>query len=68
MPQDWYNLSSHYGTRDALVSLVGALRSSSVDALVDMVLNHRTAPAQVWCHLHRKTIRSALFLDNTFII
>lgn len=46
MPRDLYNLDSHYGNEEALISLVKRFQSRGIKVLGDAVLNHRCAQHQ----------------------
>ncbi len=40
-PNQWYNLNSQWGTKEALLKAVGAMHSAGVNVVADIVLNHR---------------------------
>ena len=40
-PNEWYNLDSQWGTKDALIQAVNAMHAAGVKVVADIVLNHR---------------------------
>lgn len=46
LPGQLYNLSSKYGDKEELMSLVSELKKAGILAICDIVINHRCADAQ----------------------
>ena len=42
LPKKWYDLTSHYGDERELVTLIEALKHRGVDAICDVVVNHKS--------------------------